>query len=137
MVNPHTDNANVHIEIQNRRAAILERLTNAINIQQQLADGGAGTPLGVMGVSTASTSVRRDDANYVLQVMVPRMREMLGLADRPDLVVKARLEVDQGPCPCPCDGACRCAVCRKVHVMIYPNPKVAPPLANAHAQVAA
>jgi hypothetical protein len=130
MVNSHTDNANVHIEIRNRRAAILERLNYALDIQQQLADGEAGAVLGVISVST---SVRRDDANYVLQVMVPRMREMLGLADRPDLVVNARLEVIQGPCPC--DGVCRCAVHRKVHVMLYPNPKVAPPLANAHAQI--
>jgi hypothetical protein len=133
MAQPHTDNANVHIETRNRRAAILERLNYALDIQQQLAGGEAGTVLGVIGVSTASTSVRRDDANYVLQVMVPRMQEMLGLADRPDLVVKARLEVIQGPCPC--DGVCRCAVHRKVHVMLYPNPKVAPPLANAHAQI--
>jgi len=106
--------------IEQRRTDIYNRLLYGLRIKAGLAEAPAGMILGTYGVLAAWTSVRRDDVGYAAQVLVPEMRSMLGLAERPDIVVKTRFETEGA---CVCDSCpCPCAISRKVHVMLYPKP---------------
>ena len=110
--------------LDERRNALFNDIVEALSIQAQMSARGGGGVIGSFGHVCASCSVRRDDVGYVMQTLIPNLRARLGLADRPDLVVKSKF-ISDGHCMCE-SVPCRCAIHRQVHVQIYPTPAPAP-----------
>ncbi len=104
-----------------RRKALRDALVHQVAISKGLDARGYG-----FGMHMAAVSFRRDDEGYVRQELASSIRASLGYADRPDIAVEVTVRVISGLCPCA--GACRCAVHRKIYVRVYD--KQLP--ANAH-----